>query len=178
MSVTNSANQNAKTAEIPYQPWYKNSMVWLAFSPVIIGVMVGLTLLTIGTATFDGTVHENYYKEGRAINQSFDQDRVAFAKELKATLIFTDTEVQLELAGNLEEYPQELVLLLENPTRSSLDFQIPVKQLAKGHYLGKLEQEIKYDWDIKIFGENREWRLHGRSYFPLTQPLVILPIER
>lgn len=162
----------------PHQPWYKNTMVWFAFSPAIIGVCVGLTLLTIGTITFDGTVHENYYKEGRAINQSFDQDRLAMAKNIKATLVFAGQELQLELNGEFDQHPAELVVLMENPTRSKLDFAIPVKHLANGHYLGQLPKAVNYDWDVKIFGPEKDWRIYGRGYFPLSQPLELRPSER
>lgn len=160
------------------QPWYKNGMVWLAFSPVMAGVAAGLTLLTVGILNYDGTVHEDYYKEGRGINQSFELDRFATAKNLKASLGFDNNQLQLELTGQLDTFPDQLVVLMENPTRSSLDFSIPVQHLGLGLYLGNLPQKIEYDWDVKLFGPQKEWRLYGRGHFPLQQPLNLLPSKR
>ncbi len=160
------------------QPWYKNGMVWLAFSPAIAGVFTGLTLLIVGSYNYDGTVHEDYYKEGRGINQSFELDRLAQEKNLQATLNFTSSTLQVELTGQLETFPDQLVVLMENPTRSSLDFNIPVQHLGSGSYLGNLPQKIQYDWDVKIYGPQKEWRLYGRDHFPLQQPLNLLPSKR
>lgn len=160
------------------QPWYKNGMVWLAFSPAIAGVLTGLTLLTVGTINYDGTVNEDYYKEGRGINQSFDQDRLAQEKELEADLTFSSSTLEMKLTGKLAPFPDQLVVLMENATRSSLDFSIPVQHLGSGRYLGNLPQKIEYDWDVKLYGPQKEWRLYGRGHFPLQQPLNLLPSKR
>lgn len=160
------------------QPWYKNSMVWLAFSPAIAGVFTGLTLLVVGSINYDGTVHEDYYKQGRIINQAFDKDRLAQTKNLQAELTFGQDKLALALTGKLETYPDQLVVLMENPTRSSLDFSIPVQHLGSGRYLGNLPQKIAYDWDVKLYGPQQEWRLYGRGHFPLQQTLSLLPSKR
>jgi len=160
------------------QPWYKNGMVWLAFSPAIAGVLTGLTLLVVGSINYDGTVNENYYKEGRGINQSFEQDRVAERKGLKASLSFTQGMLNMTLVGDLAPFPDQLLVLMENPTRSSLDFSVPVQHLGSGRYLGNLPQKVAYDWDVKLYGPQKEWRLYGRGHFPLQQPLDLLPSKR
>lgn len=160
------------------QPWYKNGMVWLAFSPAIAGVFTGLSLLIIGSINYDGTVNENYYKEGRVINQTFEQDRVAERKGLKANLNFAQGKLNMNLSGELAKYPDQLVVLMENPTRSSLDFSVPVQHLGSGDYLGNLPQKVVYDWDVKLYGPQKEWRLYGRGHFPLQQPLDLLPSKR
>lgn len=160
------------------QPWYKNGMVWLAFSPAIAGVLTGLTLLVVGSINYDGTVNENYYKEGRGINQSFEQDRVAERKDLKASLSFEQGRLNMTLVGDLARFPDQLVVLMENPTRSSLDFSVPVQHLGSGRYLGNLPQKVAYDWDVKLYGPQKEWRLYGRGHFPLQQPLDLLPSKR
>lgn len=160
------------------QPWYKNGMVWLAFSPAIAGVLTGLTLLVVGSINYDGTVNENYYKEGRGINQSFEQDRVAERKGLKASLSFEQGRLNMTLVGDLAPFPDQLVVLMENPTRSSLDFSVPIQHLGSGRYLGNLPQKVAYDWDVKLYGPQKEWRLYGRGHFPLQQPLDLLPSKR
>lgn len=160
------------------QPWYKNSMVWLAFSPAIIGVIVGLSLVVVGTINFDGTVDEDYYKKGRIIDQTFEQDRLAAQMNLSAELSFSASQLNLQLTGTLTDFPDQLIVLMENPTRSSLDFSIPVQHLGGGKYLGPLPQKIEFDWDVKLYGSNKEWRLYGRDHFPLTSPLVLLPSKR
>ena len=160
------------------QPWYKNGMVWLAFSPAIAGIFTGLTLLVVGSINYDGTVNEDYYKEGRGINQSFEQDRVAERKGLKANLSFTQGKLNMTLMGDLAPFPDQLLVLMENPTRSSLDFSVPVQHLGSGRYLGSLPQKVTHDWDVKLYGPQKEWRLYGRGHFPLQQPLDLLPSKR
>lgn len=162
----------------PKQPWYKNWLVWLAFSPAIVGVLVGLSLLVVGTIYFDGTVHEDYYKQGRIIDQSFEMDQYALAKNLQAELQFNQGRLQMQLSGDLTSFPDQLVVLMENPTRAALDFSIPLQHLGSGQYLGNLPQEFAHDWDIKLYGPNREWRLYGRENFPSSRTLTLLPSKR
>lgn len=159
-------------------PWYKNGIVWLAFSPAIAGVLTGLSLLVIGSMNYDGTVHEDYYKEGRTINQSFERDHVAQQLNLHASLRFTQSQLYLDLSGDLQKFPDQLVVLMENPTRSSLDFSIPVQHLQNGRYIGNLPRNPEYDWDVKLYGAEREWRLYGRAHFPMQAPLELQPSNR
>lgn len=158
--------------------WYKEPMFWLAFTPVTLGVIFGLTLLYIGIKNFDGTVHEDYYKEGRAINQSFERDRLAQQLDLQASLTFTPTQLQMLLTGQLERFPDQLVLLMENPTRSALDFSIPLQHMGNGRYQGNLPQTPNNDWDIKLYGAEREWRLYARAHFPRETPVILEPSQR
>lgn len=159
-------------------PWYKNSMVWLAFSPALAGVAVGLTLLVVGILNYDGPVHEDYYREGRTINQSFERDRVARELNLQGSLRFTQSQLFLDLSGQLERFPDQLVVLMENPTRSSLDFSVPVQHLQSGRYVGNLPRNPEHDWDVKLYGPEREWRLYGRGHFPMQQSLELHPSKR
>ena len=159
-------------------PWYKEPVCWLAFSPAIAGVCVGLTLLTIGILNYDGPVHEDYYREGRAINQSFERDRVARELGLQADLRFTRDQLHMDLSGQLDRYPDQLVVLMENPTRSALDFNIVVQHLHGGRYVGNLPQNPEHAWDIKVYGPEREWRLHSRGDFPTNQAISLLPSNR
>lgn len=163
---------------IKKMPWYKEPMVWLAFSPAIFGVIVGLTLLTIGVLSYDGPVHEDYYREGRTINQSFERDRVARDLSLRADLRFTADQVILNLAGQLESFPPELEILMENTTRAALDFSVPIRHIQAGQYVGNLPQQPVNQWDVKLYGPEREWRLYGRADFPSQQTLVLQPGRR
>lgn len=159
-------------------PWYKEPVCWMAFSPAIAGVFVGLTLLTIGVNNFDGPVHEDYYKEGRAINQSFERDQVARDLDLQAALRFTRDQLQMDLSGQLDQFPDQLVVLMENPTRSALDFSIVMQHLQGGRYLGNLPRRPEHDWDIKLYGSEREWRLHARASFPTSGAVELRPSQR
>ncbi|SFC15601.1 hypothetical protein SAMN05660443_1654 [Marinospirillum celere] len=159
-------------------PWYKEPICWLAFSPAIAGVIVGLTLLTIGINNYDGPVHEDYYKEGRAINQSFERDQYARDLDLQASLRFTRDQLQMDLSGQLESFPDQLVVLMENPTRSALDFSIVVQHLQGGRYLGNLPRQPEHDWDIKLYGSEREWRLYARASFPASNAIELRPSQR
>lgn len=162
----------------PKTPWYKEPICWLAFAPALAGVGVGLTLLIVGILNYDGVVHDDYYKEGRGINQSFERDRVSREMELNAQLRFTPDQLQLDLSGQLSDYPEQLVVLMENPTRSALDFSIPLQHLQGGRYLGHLPQHPENKWDIRLYGPEREWRLQGRSHFPTRSVIELQPSQR
>ena len=58
-------------------PWYKQFWAWFILTPLIVVVLVWIPFLTIVVKNADDTVIDNYYKEGRMINQRADQDRRA-----------------------------------------------------------------------------------------------------
>jgi hypothetical protein len=156
--------------------WYKQFWPWFLLVPLILTVIVGTTLLTLSIKEFDGTVNDNYYKEGLAINQVLQRDRKAEELNMAAQMQVDELtgEVVLTLTGQLESWPNSLRLQMVNPTRAKLDYEITLNQVANNHYRGQLEKAPKNFWylDISPVGDN-SWRLKGGAKFPVAEAIEL-----
>ena len=52
------------------KPFYRKFWFWFVFTPLIVVVCVSLTMVTVAFRHADDVVIDNYYKEGRMINQT------------------------------------------------------------------------------------------------------------
>lgn len=126
-------------------------------------------MLTLSIKFFDGTVNDNYYKEGLAINQVLKRDKTAIELGMAATMKVDELtgEVILSLSGQLDSWPEQLKLEMVNPTRAVLDYGITLTQVSQNHYRGQLDKIPQNFWymDISPVVDNT-WRLKGGSKFP------------
>ncbi len=133
-------------------------------------------MLTFSIQEFDGTVKDNYYKEGLAINQVLQRDRKAEELKMAAQMQVDELtgEVVLTLTGQLENWPNNLRLQMVNPTRAKLDYEITLNQVAKNHYRGQLEKAPKNFWYLDISPiEDNIWRLKGGAKFPAAEAIEL-----
>lgn len=151
-------------------PWYRQSWAWFVLSPLILIVFVCGVLLTVAYKQADDVVIDNYYKEGRMINQRIEEDRQAREIGLGAELRFdmTSAEVLLTLVANEgAELPDTVILHLDHPIEADFDLEIELLSIAPGRYRADLDQRLAHRWYVrlmpKVTADNAEnfWRLMG-----------------
>jgi len=135
-------------------PWYKQFWAWFILTPLIVVVLVWIPFLTIVVKNADDTVIDNYYKEGRMINQRADQDRRAQALGLAGEL-FLDLDVGdilLTLSTTAADYelPAEIKLHLDHPVEADNDLSISLYETMPGRYQAELEHRIQNRWYIRL----------------------------
>lgn len=135
-------------------PWYKQFWAWFILSPLIIIMIVWIPFLTIVVKNADDTVIDNYYKEGRMINQRVDQDRQANALGLAGEL-FLDLDVGdilLTISSTDSDYqlPTEILLHLDHPVEADNDLTVNLRQTTPGRYQAELERRIENRWYIRL----------------------------
>jgi len=155
--------------------WYKQFWPWFLLVPLIVTVIVGMTMLTFSIQVFDGTVNDNYYKEGLAINQTLERDhnatKLGMSAEVKVDSLTGDVLVTLD--GQLESWPTELKLDFINPTRAAKDYGITLSQIADNHYRGQVEKAPLNLWYMDISAESGNWRLKGSAEFPVEESFTL-----
>lgn len=156
--------------------WYKQFWPWFLLAPLVLTVIVGITMLTFSIKEFDGTVNDNYYKEGLAINQMLQRDKAASDMQMSAQLNIDSLtgEVLLELSGQLGAWPEALVVQFVNPTRATQDYQIQLNQVRDNYYRGQLDKIPSNFWYLDISSPNDEhWRIKGGVQFPIDKPIEL-----
>lgn len=164
-------------------PWYRQFWFWFLMMPLFASFIAGGILVTTAVRHSDDLVIDNYYREGRGINQSFEQDQRAQDLGLSAELRFDREvgEVILQLSP-ADTQTDTLILLLDHPVSARRDQQIIMTRTQPGHYRGDLEAEPQHrrylalipdlDSDLRA---HAEWRLRGEIDFEQTEEIVLEP---
>jgi hypothetical protein len=165
------------------QPWYRQFWFWFVFTPLIVVVCVSSVMVTIAFRHADDVVIDNYYKQGRMINQTMEQDRKALELNLTAHLRFDRTtgEVFVQMPAQ-ENLPQQLLLLLDHPFEADLDQQIILQQISVGSYRGELQSNPQHNWYLSLLPEldkskrkEADWLLSGEMSFAAGDETTLKP---
>lgn len=165
--------------------WYREWGIWLVLAPLITVVCVSAISVSIAFRHADDVVIDNYYKQGRMINQVMEQDRRAAELNLHGELRFDRTtgEVFLRFVSG-ENLPAALLLLLEHPFEADRDQTLLLRESAPGMYRGELERSLEFAWYLTLMPEldksqrrAAEWILSGSINFANTEQTRLEPRE-
>lgn len=146
-------------------PWYKQFWCWFILAPLLIIMIIWIPFLTVIVKGADDTVQDNYYKEGRAINERVDQDRHARELGLHGQLTLEHGKAVLALSSTQEGYqlPRVLYLYLDHPFEEDYDQQSVLLEVAPGQYQGELKEELQNSWYVRITSTEAERKGLGKS---------------
>ncbi|MDF2445511.1 MAG: hypothetical protein K0S46_747 [Moraxellaceae bacterium] len=151
----------------PERPWYRQPWVWFIIALPATSVVAGLTTLGIAIVNRDSVVHDDWYKEGKAINLNLARDTQATALGLNASLRLDPLtgEAAVRLASSAASFsaPATLTLYFSHPTQADAD-QIVALTLRNGEYIGQLREGLKGRFHVEL--GSPEWRLLGTREFP------------
>ncbi len=185
-SVSQRDVMNDETDE-SVKPWYRQFWFWFVFSPLIYIIIMCSITVTIALKGADDVIIDNYYKEGRMINQALEQDKQAKALGLSGELSFDRTtgEVSLVIANPPADtalMPEQLLLLMGHPVKAAKDQLITLVAIAPGTYRGELVSEPDYSWyltlyPIKDIAQRNEapWTLSGDIDFRTAEKALLAP---
>lgn len=169
------------------KPWYRQFWFWFVFGPLIfIIILCGFTV-SIALKGADDVIIDNYYKEGRMINQALEQDKRASALGLMGDLRYdlTSGEVVLAIANPPADpalMPDEMLLMMGHPVKAAKDQLIALKSVSPGHYRGELHSKPEYSWYLTLYpvtdlAQRNEapWTLSGAINFQLSDRAQLAP---
>lgn len=151
-------------------PWYRQFWFWFVFGPLLFIIVLCGIFVFIAFKNSDDVVTDNYYKVGRMINQTLEQDEKAATLGLLAKVKIDQLtgDVTVSLTGN-HNFPKQMLLFLDNPAKANKDQRILLTEIAAGEYRGELSAPIEYSWYIALIPEadasrrkDAEWLLTGQ----------------
>lgn len=156
--------------ETPARAWYRHPLVWMIIAIPGSAVLVGIAMLVLAAASYDGLVVDDYYKRGLEINRDLERDRAAATLGLSAGVVYDannqTVRVEVVSANPRPLLPERLTLRLVHPTRSGLDRVVELRPAGNGTYLGKLSGLEAGRWHLQL--ETASWRIVGRMPVPGT----------
>jgi len=155
------------------QPWYKHRWPWLLMLGPAVVVVAGVYTTYLAFSQPDALVVDDYYKQGKAINQDLSRDRAAASMELEAMLRYDPANGKL--AGSIASHKQPLAgtlhVTLVHSTQPLKDLKLLVQADQQGRFAVSLPMLDIARWRVQIEGEQRDWRLSGEWMWPQQQQI-------
>jgi len=143
-------------------PWYREPWPWLLMAGPALAIVAGIVTLYLATATEDGLVVDDYYKQGLAINSVLARDERARALGVGAALQMSPQrgDVRVSLEGVTNRSPR-LRLRIVHPTRLGQDQSALLLPLADQAYGALIRPLQRGTWLVVLEDEVGGWRLVG-----------------
>ena len=179
----------------PFTPWHREPWAWYILGILLVTFAWGGVQLYTAFTHRDSVVIDDYYKNGKAINQDMTRIHNARSLGIEGTLTIDELigEVRVQLTGKPEQWPQKLSLsflspvfndkdktLLLNRTFSTKDAsQAPVyvgqlEALVSGRYYLQLETLDEF---IPEVGYESGWKITQESRVTPGSPVVLKSVD-
>jgi hypothetical protein len=166
MHITSSSADSA--------PWYTHRWPWfLMIGPA--SVLVGgafAAWLALGKP--DAMVVDDYYKQGKAINQDLRRDRVASSMRLALHLRYEGGRLEGQIESGAGALGAPFTIRLAHPTLPERDLALLVKPDGDGRFSVPLPVLEHTHWRLVAEGNARDWRLAKSWSWPQQAQLDIV----
>lgn len=152
----------------PIKPWYKQNWLWFLLSVPIASVILSSIMVYVAVEGKDSLVSDNYYKDGMAINQTIEQDRLAKSLNLKPRLTISPDGIA-EIKMDTSKIPPQAYLTLKilHPTLKSAD--VVVKLLpTESSFVADIPPNIEGRRYIDLYSFDETWRIREEVILPLS----------
>lgn len=169
------ASRMARRADADTSPWYAQRWPWLLMVGPVAVVLAGIVTIWLAVNFQDALVVDDYYKQGRAINQDLRRDRTATSLQMQAKLNY-DAEtgaLRGRVAGDAAARSGGLVMRLVHSTLPEKDLLLHVRPDADGRFSAALPMLDVARWQVIMENDARDWRLLGTWQWPRERQLIM-----
>jgi hypothetical protein len=138
-------------------PWYTHRWPWLLMLGPVTVLVGGAYVSWLAAAHPDALVVDDYYKQGKAINQDLRRDRVAARLGLSLRARY-DARAGV-LSGHIAGQAAPFTLYLAHPTLPGRDLRVFVRPAPDGSFSVVLPALERTHWQVVAEGAMRDWRL-------------------
>lgn len=154
-------------------PWYRQFWVWFVIAVPLVGVVSGLSLVMIANSGPNDMVVDDYYKKGKAINQSLVRQERAAAIGVAFALVIEDDTLILRQSGGGAPVSAARIHLY-HPTLEARDQHLVLTADASGRLRGSLNAPLEGRWRIAIEAMDGAWLLQDEFSLPRAMPINLI----
>jgi hypothetical protein len=156
-------------------PWYAHLWPWLLMMGPVVVILAGSYTCWLAFSKQDALVVDDYYMQGKAINQDLRRDRVATGLGLSfngrydaatGKLQGTLLSVGAPMAGKIRIH-------LAHATQPEKDLKLEAQSDQRGKFSVELPMLERARWQVLVESERRDWRLTGIWKWPQQQTIDI-----
>ncbi|GGC70109.1 FixH family protein [Undibacterium terreum] len=160
------------------RPWFKHPWLWFLLAPPIISVVAGSYMASVAYRSQDAMVVDDYYKEGKAINQDLRRDKAAVALHLNALMNYDAARgiVNGRMNPIKAIHGGNLTVKFIHPTQPSKDLAIATHVDEAGNFSLVLPMLDRALWQVTLEDQEHQWRLSGVWNWPQQQGMELDPL--
>lgn len=159
----------------PVKPWYAQPWPWLLMLGPATVIVAGIHTTWLAFTMQDAMVVDDYYKQGKAINQDLRRDRAASARGLAFNGRYDPAGGKLD--GTIQSFGAPMTgkirVYLAHATQPEKDMKFDLQTNQRGEFSIPLPMLERARWQVMIEGEQRDWRLNGTWQWPQQQTVAI-----
>jgi hypothetical protein len=168
-------NGSIDTTQPAATPWYVQPWPWLLMIGPVVVMVAGFHTAWVAFTQQDALVVDDYYKQGKAINQDLRRDRTAAQRHMAATLGYDAAAGTL--SGTLrrmgQPHGEALVLRLIHSTLPAKDQSFAVLPDSSGRFSVALPMLDMARWQVQLESRDGAWRLNGEWIWPQQKSLAL-----
>lgn len=157
------------------KPWYLHRWPWLLMMGPLFVVLAGSYTIWLAWRSQDPLVVDDYYKQGKAINQDLRRARNAAALGMRVDLHYLPAKG--ELRGQVQGDPRarrgQLRLRLVHSTQAAKDLSFLATPDEQGAFTLSLPMLEMARWQVLVEDGGNQWRLQGPWQWPQERNLSL-----
>jgi uncharacterized protein len=167
MSTEPSSGSHSNRSGHDTKPWYRYGWVWFLIGIPASSVILGSIFIYISFTQADSLVADDYYKQGRGINQRLEKDQAAVDRGITITPTIRaqsngNQRIEVRFSANTGIVPPELLRLrLSHPTLDQKDILATLVRSGPGLYRSDVPGISAGRWYVQLEDENSEWRVRS-----------------
>ncbi len=157
------------------RPWYAQRWPWLLMLGPVLVIIAGSYTCWLAFTRPDALVVDDYYMQGKAINEDLRRDRAATALGMHATLRYDPAAGKLLAALHSDGKPVTtgVRLHLVHSTVPAKDIVLLLAPDAAGGLSAALPMLEQTRWRVLIENPARQWRLAGIWSWPAQTGIAL-----
>lgn len=157
------------------EKWYKQFWPWFLITVPAISIVLGFTIVYLAVTSENSMVSDDYYKEGKAINQSINKKRMAKQLNLIAGLKIDSDSVKVTFKQALPPDSAAIKLDFFHATLEDKDFFVMLTRNAEGIYSGALPGSVDGKWRVTLTPFDESWKIRQTVSFPRADEIILEP---
>lgn len=157
-------------------PWYTHRWPWLVMAGPAAVVVASCFSGWLAFSRQDAMVVDDYYNQGKAINQDLRRDGAATALGVGFAARYDPASEKL--VGTLSSYDKPLtgqvMIRLAHATDPGRDRSVAVRPDANGAFNVALPLLERARWNVVVESIPRDWRLTGTWHWPAQSSILLL----
>lgn len=159
------------------RPWYAHLWPWLLLIGPVAVIVAGIHTTWLAYSSQDALVVDDYYKQGKAINQDLRRDLVAANMKVQVDMGYDAVHGRLD--GTIHALDASkagaIIVRLVHPTQPDKDMRLELHADQYGNFSGDLPMLELGRWQVQVENEARDWRLRGVWAWPQQTKIELRP---
>jgi hypothetical protein len=154
------------------KPWYKQVWPWILISLPVFSVLKAVHTVYIMNQQSPDLVIDDYYAEGKAINQNLSRYREAAARNLHASILLAGNKAIITFTAN-SILDKNISLDFVHATIAAKDFKVVAERSGEAMYVAELPSTLNGKWSLVVHDSGSQWKLRANLSLPATAAIPL-----